>query len=144
MAVLFLTNHSALFFSNMISGTCGGANRVSCYLKVKGTPLISSQSLVVHLGLLRGAWSRPTLGFLLVSGLQKWWTHSVLCRFCQHPAAPPSCLISLPSVFTEAETLMHTLYPSFSSSNPSWPLSAGRQLSVPYLKGCKCRLEPQV
>ena len=70
MAVLFLTNHSALFFSNMISGTCGGANRVSCYLKVKGTPLISSQSLVVHLGLLRGAWSRPTLGFLLVSGLQ--------------------------------------------------------------------------
>ena len=42
MAVLFLTAHSALFFSNMISGTWGGANRVSCYLKVKGTPVISS------------------------------------------------------------------------------------------------------
>lgn len=114
MAVLFLTTHSTLFFPNMISGTWGGANRVSCYLKVKGTPLISSQSLVVHLDLLRGAWYRPTLGFLLVSGLQKWWTHSVLCRICQRPAAPPSCLISLPSVFTEAETLC----------TPSIPVSA--------------------
>ena len=72
MAVLFLTAHSTLFFSNMVSGTWGGPTGSH---KVNGTPLISSQ----HLGLLRGGQSCPTRAscWCLASGSDEFTLFSV-------------------------------------------------------------------
>lgn len=117
MAVLFLTAHSTLFFSNMLSGTWGGANRVSLFEGERNPPdlksaLGSSERWMVlsHPGLPAGVWPLEVMNSVFSVG-------SVRVQLPLPPVSSASLQFSLklrpsrtPCIPVSAQAIHHGLY----------------------------------